>query len=355
MAEIRLENVGKRFGDMTIIRGLDLKIEDGEFFSFVGPSGCGKSTLLNLVAGLEEVTEGKIFFGDNRVNDLTPQQRDVAMVFQSYALYPHMTVYQNIAFPLTTKKVKKDDIEREVRRVAALLGLDELLFRKPRDLSGGQRQRVALGRAIIRKPSVFLMDEPLSNLDARLRIETRAELRRLHQELKITTVYVTHDQAEAMSLSDRMAVLNRGEVQQVGKPIDVYRSPANIFVAGFIGSPPMNFIRAYVKGKKPFEVDCNGISLSPGIETEPVKDEVVVGMRPEDVNISRGQIPGSIEVTILLIEPAGPFDWVDVNWAGVTVRGSSQPEETLKPGDKAFMNFPVRRTVVFDPESGRRL
>jgi multiple sugar transport system ATP-binding protein len=355
MPEIRLENVGKRFGGVPVVSGIDLRIEDGEFFTFVGPSGCGKSTLLNLIAGLEPVTEGKIFFGDSCVNDFTPQERDVAMVFQSYALYPHMTVYQNMAFPLTTKKTKKAIIEREVRRVAALLGLDELLSRKPRDLSGGQRQRVALGRALIRKPKVFLMDEPLSNLDARLRIETRAELRKLHQELRITTVYVTHDQAEAMSLSDRIAVLDRGEMQQVGQPLDVYRSPANIFVAGFIGSPPMNFIHAEVKGKGPFEVDCNGILLSPPIGTEPTKEGIVVGVRPEDVSISRKPAHGSIEVTLSLIEPAGAFDWLDVNWGGVTVRGSARPEETLKPGDKAFMNFPMEKVLVFDPDSGRRL
>src|SRR4030067_2907641 len=216
MAKIRFENVKKGFNDVVVVKDLSLTINAGEFFTFVGPSGCGKSTLLNMIAGLEPVAEGKIYFDDVLVNDLSPKERDVAMVFQSYALYPHMTVYENMAFPLQMKKAEKDIIDNEVRKAAALLGLEELLKRRPKELSGGQRQRVALGRAIIRRPKVFLMDDPLSNLDARLRIEMRAELKRLHQELKITTVYVTHDQAEAMSLSERVAVLHQGEIQQCG-------------------------------------------------------------------------------------------------------------------------------------------
>lgn len=207
----------------------------------MGPSGCGKSTILNMIAGLEPVTEGSIYFDDIAVNEFLPSDRDVAMVFQSYALYPHMNVYENIAFPLKKKKTQKETIDSEVKGVASILGLEDMLERRPKELSGGQRQRVALGRAIIRKPKVFLMDEPLSNLDARLRIEMRAELKKLHQELKITTIYVTHDQAEAMSLSDRMAVIHQGEIQQCGTPVDVYLRPSNVFVAGFIGSLPHKF------------------------------------------------------------------------------------------------------------------
>jgi len=255
MAEVRFEKVGKTYRDIRVIHGLNLTIQDGEFFTFVGPSGCGKSTVLNLIAGLVPVTEGNIYFDDTLVNENSPKERDVAMVFQSYALYPHMTVYRNIAFPLTMKKMHKKKIDEEVQRVAALLGLEQLLQRKPKELSGGQRQRVALGRAIIRKPKVFLMDEPLSNLDARLRIEMRAELKKLHHELNITTVYVTHDQSEALSLSERIAVLSDGAIQQCGTPQEVYLKPANTFVAGFIGSPPMNFMKATVKQASPLEVE----------------------------------------------------------------------------------------------------
>lgn len=355
MAQIRFERVRKSFDDVSVIKELDLVIEDGEFFTFVGPSGCGKSTILNMIAGLEPVTEGKIFFGDSAVNGLSPGERDVAMVFQSYALYPHMTVYENLAFPLKMKKARKEFVDTEVRRVAALLGLEELLSRKPKELSGGQRQRVALGRAIIRRPEVFLMDEPLSNLDARLRIETRAELKRLHRELNTTTVYVTHDQAEAMSLSERIAVLHQGEIQQVGTAPEVYRKPANIFVAGFIGSPPMNFAHAAVKRRHPFDIDCNGTHVSPQVETLPEKDSVIMGMRPEDVYICRERPEGGIEVNVALIEPAGAVNWVDVMWDGVKIRGTSQPEEAMKAGDMAFMSFSADKVVVFDAASGKRL
>lgn len=355
MAGIRLENVEKSFGDVPVIKELDLTINDGEFFTFVGPSGCGKSTILNMIAGLEPVTKGRIYFDDVLVNELSPKERDVAMVFQSYALYPHMNVYENIAFPLKMKKTTTDDIGSEVKRVASILGLEGLLDRRPKELSGGQRQRVALGRAIIRKPKVFLMDEPLSNLDARLRIEMRVELKRLHQELKITTVYVTHDQAEAMSVSDRIAVIHEGEVQQCGPPLEVYLKPANIFVGSFIGSPPINFIQCSVKNRQPFEIECNGACLSSKVERLPEKDTVLVGIRPEEVNISRKRPEGSIEVTVSLIEPAGPFNWVDVKWDRVRVRGTSQIEEALKAREKAFMSFSMDKVVVFDPDSGKRL
>jgi len=355
MAEIRFENVKKRFKDIVVIEELNLTIKDGEFFTFVGPSGCGKSTILNMIAGLEPLTEGKIYFDGVVMNDVQPKDRDVAMVFQSYALYPHMTVYENIAFPLRMKKIKADVIDKEVRRVASVIGIEELLHRKPASLSGGQRQRVALGRAIIRKPRVFLMDEPLSNLDARLRIEMRAELKKLHRELKITTVYVTHDQAEAMSLSDRIAVLYGGKIQQCGTPYEVYLRPANIFVAGFIGSPPMNFIPAYVRSYEPIEIDCNGLILSPSLEKVPQRDKVIIGIRPEDIKVSFEKSERCIEVSVLLSEPAGSFNWVDVIWNDTKIKGTAALREEINPGDKAFMEFPEDKIVIFDEETGRRL
>lgn len=355
MAEIRFEKIRKQFGDVTVIGAIDLSIKDGEFFTFVGPSGCGKSTILNMIAGLEPVSEGKIYFDGAVVNDLSPGERDVAMVFQSYALYPHMTVYENIAFPLKMRKLQHKVIAEEVRRVADLLGLSEFLERRPRELSGGQRQRVALGRAIIRKPKVFLMDEPLSNLDARLRVEMRVGLKRLHQELKITTVYVTHDQGEAMSLSDRIAVLHEGAVQQCGTPLEIYLKPSNIFVAGFIGSPPMNFIPASVRKVDPLEIHCNGIILSPVVERLPEKERVIVGVRPEDIVITTQESSAAIPVTASVIEPAGSLNWVDCDWNDQHVKGYSRLNENIKPGDRAFMQFPIEKIMIFDEASNRKL
>lgn len=354
MTEIRFEKVKKRFKKVTVVKELDLTIKNGEFFIFVGPSGCGKSTILNMIAALEPMTAGKIYFDNTMVNKLSPKERDVAMVFQSYALYPHMSVYENIAFPLKMKKMQKEIIDREVKRVATLLGLEDLLDRRPKELSGGQRQRVALGRAIIRRPKVFLMDEPLSNLDARLRVEMRAELKRLHQELKITTVYVTHDQSEALSLADRIAVLNEGEIQQCGTPMDVYMKPANIFVAGFIGSPPMNFMKATIKNLKPLEIDCNGLILSPELETQPEMMNVIVGLRPEDIIVSEKSDQG-MEVIVAIVEPAGSFSWVDFVWNGMKIKGTSKTESKLIPGGKAFMNFSVDKIHIFDSVTKHRL
>lgn len=355
MAEIRFENVKKRFKDTVVIKGFNLTINDGEFFTFVGPSGCGKSTILNMIAGLEPLTEGTIYFDGVVMNNVQPKDRDVAMVFQNYALYPHMTVYENMAFPLRMKKIKAEVIDREVRRVASVIGIEDLLGRKPASLSGGQRQRVALGRAIIRKPKVFLMDEPLSNLDARLRIEMRSELKKLHRELGITTVYVTHDQAEAMSLSDRVAVIHQGEIQQCGTPHEVYLRPANIFVAGFIGSPPINFIPAYVRSYEPLKIDCKGIMLSPLVTTVPERDKLIIGIRPEDIRISLERPEKGIEVSVSIIEPAGSFNWVDVIWNDVNIKGISELNQELKAGDKAFIEFREDKVIVFDEETGRRL
>ncbi len=343
MAELRFERIKKRFRDVEIIKNLDLIIKDGEFFTFVGPSGCGKSTILNMMAGLEEVNEGKIYFDDTIVNDLSPRDRDVAMVFQSYALYPHMTVYENRAFPLRMKKTDKNKIEVEVRQTASFLGLGDLLHRKPKELSGGQRQRVALGRAIIRKPKVFLMDEPLSNLDAKLRVEMRAELKRLHHELRITTVYVTHDQAEAMSLSERVAVLHQGEIQQCATPQDVYARPANLFVAEFMGSPAMNFMEGLVTRRQPLEINCHGLILQGKAGNSTSTDRVIVGIRPEDVSVSDSSIESDGEVIMTMIEPSGPFNWVDFVWNKVKVKGTARVDAELRIDHKGFVKFSLEK------------
>jgi multiple sugar transport system ATP-binding protein len=355
MTEIRFEHITKTFGLISVIRDLSLTIHDGEFFTFVGPSGCGKSTILNMIAGLEDVTGGSLLFDERVVNDLTPKDRDVAMVFQSYALYPHMTVFENIAFPLRMKKQENGVIGREVGRVASLLGLAELLRRKPKELSGGQRQRVALARAIVRRPKVFLMDEPLSNLDARLRIETRAELKRLHRELGITTVYVTHDQAEALGLSDRVCVLEGGAVQQVGTPQDVYAKPANMFVGGFIGSPPMNFIPCSLRKSAPLEINCLGIMIRPHTEHAPVGRELLAGIRPEEVFVTPEKRAEGAEVTVSVVEPAGSLTWVDVARDDVKLKGFSRHAGNLIPGGGAYVSFPPEAVMVFDASTGKRL
>ncbi len=355
MAEIRFERVTKRFGNNEVVKELDLTVRDGEFFTFVGPSGCGKSTVLNMIAGLETVSSGSVRFDGRTVDRLSPRERDVAMVFQSYALYPHLTVFGNIAFPLRMQKERKQVVESEVRRVAGLLGLEGLLDRRPKELSGGQRQRVALGRAIIRKPKVFLMDEPLSNLDARLRIEMRAELKRLHRELGITTVYVTHDQAEAMGLSDRVAVLERGVMQQCDAPREIYRRPANVFVAGFIGSPPMNFLRCDVVQPQPLTVDCGGRRLRVGTERQPEGKEVVIGIRPEDAAVRTERRPGDMEATVSVVEPAGPVVWVDVQWQGSRVTAAASTDEVFAPGDAVGLAFDEGKAAAFDAATGARL
>ncbi len=355
MATVSIKGLKKNFGSEQVIKGLDIEINDGEFFTFVGPSGCGKSTILNMIAGLEEVTEGHIDFDDMPVNTLSPGERDIAMVFQSYALYPHMTVYDNLAFPLRIRKIKKDRIDTEVKRVSGLLGLNDYLKRRPGKLSGGQRQRAALGRAIIRKPRVFLMDEPLSNLDARLRVEMRTELRRLHNELKITTIYVTHDQAEAMSLSDRVAVLSSGRIQQCGTPREIYFKPENTMVAGFAGSPAMNFMPALLRSRNPVEVDCNGMSIAPVTDSIPKQTKLILGIRPEDITVSSDTTAGGIEAVVSVIESAGPFNWVDVKWGDTLIKGAADIDEPLTTGDRCVIKFPQDKVLIFDGESRRRI
>jgi multiple sugar transport system ATP-binding protein len=355
MAEIRFDMVRKSFGTSAVVEDLSLTIADGEFFTLVGPSGCGKSTILNMIAGLEAPTGGMIYFDDEPVNERSPRDRDAAMVFQSYALYPHMNVYENIAFPLKMKKERKDVIDGEVRRVAGLMGLDAFLGKKPKELSGGQRQRVALGRAIVRKPKVFLMDEPLSNLDARLRLEMRAELKKLHATLGITTVYVTHDQSEALGLSDRIAVVNRGVIQQCDTPREVYRDPANTFVAGFIGSPSMNLLDAEVTDGQTLRVRCLGKEVTPTVAHALNAPTVIAGIRPEDLSVTNRRTEGAAEATVSVVEPAGPFQWVDMTVGGTAVKGVAGPEEDLQPGSAVFLRFQPNKVHVFDTNTGQRL
>jgi multiple sugar transport system ATP-binding protein len=309
MATIGFDQVSKQFDDGTVaVDKLSLEVNEGEFLILVGPSGCGKTTALRMVAGLEEVTEGSIFIGDRDVTHLPPVDRDVAMVFQNYALYPHMTVEENIVFPLRQKGVKKAAAREQAHEVARLLAIEELLHRKPRALSGGQRQRVAIGRALIRRPRAFLMDEPLSNLDAKLRVQMRAELLALHKQVGITTIYVTHDQTEAMTLGDRVVVMNKGVVQQIASPQELYRSPANTFVAGFIGSPSMNFLRGRVESG----------SLRVGPQTLPAgggaSGDVIVGVRPEDFVSANGD---GFEANVAFVENLGPESLVHFHAPGI--------------------------------------
>jgi multiple sugar transport system ATP-binding protein len=310
--KVRLSRVGKVYGGKHVaVRDLDLEIEDGELLVLVGPSGCGKSTVLRMIAGLEEVTSGEIRIGDRVVNDVPPRDRDIAMVFQNYALYPHMTVFDNMAFGLRRRKVPAPDVDRRVRSAAGALDIERYLHRKPRELSGGERQRVALGRALVREPSVFLFDEPLSNLDARLRVQTRAEIKRLHQRVRATMIYVTHDQVEAMTLGDRIAVLRAGVLQQVANPEALYQKPANAFVAGFIGSPPINLVTVGVAGggSPALEVDGFQVPLPAPVAERlaPLRGQkVLIGIRPEDLAVNtasdvRFTLRGTVEVS----EPLG--------------------------------------------------
>jgi multiple sugar transport system ATP-binding protein len=332
MAAVTLEHVGKSFrSGPPALRDLSLRIEDGEFVSLVGPSGCGKSTTLNLIAGLDEPTSGTVRIGDRVVNDLSPAERDVAMVFQSYALYPHKDVRGNLAFPLEVARLSRGEIERRVAETAELLGIRELLARKPRELSGGQRQRVALGRALVRRPQVFLFDEPLSNLDAALRMEMRAEIKALHQRLRRTFVYVTHDQAEAMTLSDRIALLRAGELQQVSAPRDIYLRPVNRFVAAFFGVPRINVI-------PPSALGLSGGGL--------------VGVRPEDLEISAAAARGSVPATVDLVELTGAETWVTLSAGGERVVGRALADFALEPGASAFIR--AGRHLRFD-DDGRTI
>ena len=361
MATVTFDHLYKRYGeDVIAVNDLNLEIGDGEFICLVGPSGCGKTTALRCVAGLEEISDGKLLIGDRVVNDVAPKDRDIAMVFQSYALYPHMSVYDNLAFGLKLRKTKKADIDRRVKEAAEILGLERFLDRKPKALSGGQRQRVALGRAIVREPSVFLMDEPLSNLDAKLRVQTRAEIARLHQRLGTTTIYVTHDQVEAMTMGDRIAVMRDGILQQVGTPQELYDHPVNVFVAGFIGSPSMNFATTTSEGK---DLMLGGHKLeltgdqARAADSRPDGSQVLVGFRPEHIELANGQDSDAVRfpATVDVVEYLGNEVLIHAQSEGSEIVAVLPSEEKVGVGDNIQMAVPMEKLHIFDPESEKTL
>ncbi len=351
MAGVTLEGVGKSFGSVVAVDDVSLMIPDGAFTVLLGPSGCGKTTTLRMIAGLEECTVGEIRIGTALVNDVPPAERDIAMVFQSYALYPHMTVAENIGFGLKMRRLPRAEIAARTAEVAELLDLGGLLGRKPRQLSGGQRQRVALGRAIARRPAVFLMDEPLSNLDARLRAQTRAELIKLHRELGTTIIYVTHDQVEAMTMGERVVVMNGGRVQQVAAPHDVYLSPENTFVAGFIGSPPMNLMPAKVStnGSGPV-ADLGGICVGLHTPGAPVPGDVLFGIRPEHVSVD----PTARTFVVEMVELLGHDSLLHLS-GPVRIQVRVDARQSPRPGDRVGVVFDAESVCIFDPVSGARL
>ena len=364
MAQVTLENVSKMFDQVVAVREVSLTVHDREFVVLVGPSGCGKSTTLRMVAGLEEISSGTIKIGERVVNDVPPKDRDIAMVFQNYALYPHMSVYDNMAFGLKLRKFPKAEIQQRVKEAADILGIQELLARKPRALSGGQRQRVAVGRAIVRKPQVFLFDEPLSNLDAKLRVAMRAELKKLHDRLQATVIYVTHDQVEAMTMGDRIVIMKDGLIQQVGAPLEVYAVPQNQFVAGFIGSPAMNFIQCTVTGQ-----DGGLFFAAPGFRL-PVpagkakamaayKDKrVTMGIRPEDLHGATPQdLPASIlEAHVEVVEPIGHEIYLDVKVGGAAeIVARVSPDNPVKVGQTIKLAATVDKLHAFDPQTERAI
>jgi len=356
MAEVILDNVTKVYpGDVVAVSDVTLHIADKELLVLVGPSGCGKSTTLRMVAGLEDATRGTVRIGERVVNDVPPKDRDIAMVFQNYALYPHMTVYKNMAFGLKLRKYPKAEIEQRVNEAATLLGIQDLLDRKPKALSGGQRQRVALGRAIVRQPAAFLFDEPLSNLDAKLRVGMRAELKKLHRRLGTTMIYVTHDQVEAMTLGDRIAVMNNGVIQQLAEPLDLYDCPANQFVAGFLGTPPMNFIDGRVEedGGMFFNEGSARIEL-PGWAKRAVEAttqrEAVFGVRPEDITLGTGS--GPVRAKVNVVEPLGDEMIVYVSTDYHDLICKAPAHHTVKVDDAVDLTFDIDKTHLFDPETG---
>jgi multiple sugar transport system ATP-binding protein len=350
MASVSIRNVRKSFGQTEILHGVNVEIEDGTFVILVGPSGCGKSTLLRMIAGLENITAGEIAIGGRVVNNVPPKQRDIAMVFQNYALYPHMTVRDNMAFSLLLAKTAQARIDEQVGRAARILGLTPYLNRYPRQLSGGQRQRVAMGRAIVRDPQVFLFDEPLSNLDAKLRVQMRAEIKELHQRLATTTVYVTHDQIEAMTMADTIVVMNAGNVEQVGAPLDLYDNPANIFVAGFIGSPAMNFLKGRVEGGT-FQAE-GGLALPLPSATVPAEGRpAVYGVRPEHFQLSGEGWPARVNV----VEPTGSETQVLAELAGTPIVCAFRERIAARPGETIRLTADPALIHLFDAGTGARL
>src|SRR5277367_6784528 len=352
MAQVTLRKVVKKYDEVLAVRGVDLDIADKEFIVLVGPSGCGKSTTLRMIAGLEEITGGDIAIGGNIVNDVPPKDRDIAMVFQNYALYPHMNVYENMSFGLKLKRTPKDEIDRRVKQAAQILDITELLDRKPKQLSGGQRQRVAMGRAIVRDPKVFLFDEPLSNLDAKLRVQMRTEIKALHHRLRTTTIYVTHDQVEAMTMADKIVVMHDGIVEQVGAPLELYDRPGNIFVAGFIGSPAMNFFNGTVRRNGATEFQCADVLKLPigtpnGADGKPA----VYGVRPEHFTLA----DDGAEAEIQVIEPTGSETLLVAKLGGQNVLAVFRERHPFKPGDMIRLKPDPHLVHLFDQTTGERL
>lgn len=352
MASVSFDKLSKSFGMSQIVNGIDLDIADGEFLVLVGPSGSGKSTVLRMLAGLENITSGEIRIGGQGVNHLQPRQRDIAMVFQDYALYPHKTVRENLGFGLKVRGVAKDEAQRRINEVADMLGIAQLLDRRPGQLSGGQRQRVAMGRAIVRRPQVFLFDEPLSNLDAKLRGQVRTEIKRLHQTLGTTIIYVTHDQVEAMTLADRIVILRGGVIEQVGTPDQVYNNPANIFVGGFIGAPAMNFLPARMKGHVAEVADGTGFDLSQfGVMPQ---GDVILGMRPEHIRAGSGagvDFSGVVQV----VEPLGADTLVHIGIGDATVTARLEPAQKPKPGQRVQLSIAPGHIRLFDATTERAM
>ena len=353
MSSVTCREVRKAFGTTEILHGVSVDIRDGDFVVLVGPSGCGKSTLLRMIAGLESVTSGEIRIGERVVNGVPPKERDIAMVFQNYALYPHMTVADNMGFSLMLRGVSRQDVDAGVRRAAAILGLGELLDRYPRQLSGGQRQRVAMGRALVRNPQVFLFDEPLSNLDAKLRVAMRIEIKELHQRLKTTTIYVTHDQIEAMTMADKIVVMHDGRVEQIGTPLHLYDKPDNQFVAGFIGSPAMNFLKGAIAGDGRFEfIGPGGERLPlPSVPANSAGRPAVYGMRPEHVTLAADGVPVSVQV----VEPTGAEIHVLVNLGGAPFLAILRERHPLAPGETIRLKLNADAAHLFDDRTGQRL
>jgi multiple sugar transport system ATP-binding protein len=360
MAQVTLTDIVKKFGKTEVVHGISLDIADKEFVVLVGPSGCGKSTVLRMVAGLEKITAGTVSIGERIVNDVAPKDRDVAMVFQNYALYPHMNVFDNMSFGLKLSKTPKPEILERVNEAAAILGLQELLHRKPHQLSGGQRQRVAMGRAIVRKPSVFLFDEPLSNLDAKLRTQMRTEIKRLHQKVQSTAIYVTHDQVEAMTLADRIVVMRNGNIEQTGQPMDLFQNPANTFVAGFIGSPPMNLVPArIVSVDDSLMIRFNERLMVPvpmkgGMDVHEEMD-VIMGLRTEDftVDSGNGKFPDDwkVEGTVEVVEPLGGETHMHMNFKGVTFIAKAEGRTIFRAGQRLRMAMDLNHLHLFDAAS----
>ena len=361
LARVLLKNVTKSFEEVVAVNSLNLEAKDKEFVVLLGPSGCGKTTALRCIAGLETPEEGEIYIGDRLVNDLDPKDRNVAMVFQSYALYPHMTVFKNLAFPLENAKVPVNEIKSRVQQVAKLLKIEVLLDRKPRQLSGGQQQRVALGRAVVREPQAFLMDEPLSNLDAKLRVYMRAELKKLQKELGVTTIYVTHDQVEAMTMGDNVAILNEGVLQQTGSTDDIYFHPSNVFVAGFIGSPPTNFFDCNLMEGVPCTLDTGEFRYPlPDHVAKAAKctsDVCVLGVRPQDVLVykdAKGK-KGLIKAVLDVVEPLGDLTILDLKVGDYLVKAVVSPDFEAKLRDELWIAFPTNKIHIFDKKTGATL